>query len=236
MVDTGGGLFDLGRDRRGDLRTVDAKPAGRQLEVSWDASAPRAVNATRALLGVSDGDAHHDIELTPAQIRAGKYTYTPAHGDVALRMILYEKGLGVAGDAVRVAAIPNLVEIPAEVKPATGADRAAATPAPSSPSSPSASPRPRFVVPPSTIREVQPNIPAGIRSRIQDRVVMPVEVEINAQGRVTRATADVSGDGVRRYLAEQAQKAAQQWRFTAARAKGGARVASSKTLYFVFTQ
>jgi len=35
----------------------------------------------------------------------GKYSYTPAHGDVALRLILYGKGVGVAGDAVHVTAI-----------------------------------------------------------------------------------------------------------------------------------
>ena len=63
-----------------------------------------------------------------------------------------------------------------------------------------------------------------------------INVQVNEKGRVTRATAVAAADdGLHRYLAEQAQKSAWQWRFNPARAKGGARVAANKTIHFVFT-
>jgi hypothetical protein len=217
-------LWTLAREPRWVELHLDARPAGKQLEVSWDANAPRAADATRALLGVNDGGEHHDIELTPEQVRAGKYSYTPAHGDLALRLILYAKGVGVAGDAVHLSAIPNLVETPS-------ADRAAEPVA-----APSETvPEPKAAVPPSTVHEVQPRIPAGIRSRLQEQIVVPVIVRIDEKGRVTGASAAArGGDGVHRYLAEQAESAARQWRFTPAKSSRGTRLASSKTLHFVF--
>jgi hypothetical protein len=229
-------LWNVAREPRWVELHLDARPAGRQLDVSWDANAPRAVNATRALLGVTDGGEHHDIELTPAQMRAGKYSYTPAHGDIALRLILYGKGVGVAGDAVHVTAIPNVVETaatdgtPSNATAAASADRAAP---PAETVTPPTSARPAVL--PSTVHEVQPRIPAGIRSRLQGEVVIPVIVQVNEKGRVTGAAAAVrGGDGLHRYLAEQAEKAARQWRFTPAKTSRGTRVASSKTVHFVF--
>jgi outer membrane biosynthesis protein TonB len=41
-------------------------------------------------------------------------------------------------------------------------------------------------------------------------------------------------DGLQRYLADLAEKAAREWRFTPAKSREGASVASSKTLTFVF--
>src|SRR5262249_49197932 len=95
-------LWNVAREPRWVELHLDAKPAGKQLEVSWDGSASGAVSATRALLSVTDGETHREMELTPAQVRSGRYTYTPSHGDVGFRLILYGKGIGVAGDAVRV--------------------------------------------------------------------------------------------------------------------------------------
>jgi hypothetical protein len=172
---------------------------------------------------VTDGDTHRDIALDPGQIRAGKYTYAPLHGDIGLRLILYAKDLGVAGDAVRVAALPNTA-VARENRPQTEVG-------PAPPASAS-----RVAVPPSTVHEVQPRIPGGVRSRIRGRVEIPVEVEVSGRGRVVRAVAETqTGDSVRRYLAEQAQKAALQWRFRPARTRSGARVPASTTIRFVFT-
>src|SRR5437763_12715905 len=121
------------------------------------------------------------------------------HGDVSLRLVLYGKGIGVAGDAVRVTAIPNLVERAADVNPDANADRTSS--APDVPQAVSTTAASKVAVPPSTVHEVQPRIPDGIRSRIRDRIMIPVDLEINAQGRVTRATAETSGsDGLHRYL------------------------------------
>ena len=80
---------------------LDARPVGRQIRVTWDGNAAGSTGAARALLAMTDGGEHHDIELTQSQLRAGVFTYAPAHSDVAIRLILYAKGLGVTGDAVR---------------------------------------------------------------------------------------------------------------------------------------
>jgi TonB family protein len=68
-------------------------------------------------------------------------------------------------------------------------------------------------------------------------VVIPVEVKVSERGRVLSAQAgDQSTDGLRRYLADQAQKAAREWQFTPARTRTGAPVPASKTIEFKFTQ
>jgi TonB family protein len=228
-------LWKVAREPRWAELHLDARPAGRQLEVSWDGSAPAAVSATRALLSVTDGETHHEMELNPAQIRSGRYTYTPSQGNVGFRLILYGKGIGVAGDAVRVTAIPNLIATPVDTQ-AGDAARTTAEASPPAAGAPPASTAARILSPPSTVHEVQPNIPEGIRSRIREQIVIPVEVAVNERGRVTGATvSSAEQDGLHRYLAEQAQKAARQWRFTPARAKGGSRAAANKTIHFVFT-
>jgi hypothetical protein len=114
-----------------------------------------------------------------------------------------------------------------EAQPVASADRSAPIETPAEPES--------VAVPPSAVHEVQPQIPEGIRSRLAEQVVIPVEVEVNERGRVVRAVAETrNADGVRRYLAERAQKAAREWRFTPARTKAGEHVAASKTIEFVF--
>jgi hypothetical protein len=214
---------------------MDARPAGDQLQVTWDGNAPRVLNASRALLSVSDGAVHRDIELTPAQVRSGNYQCTPSRGDMIFRLILYRQGVGVAGDSVRVnslaAAIPPAP--PVLVKAPADADRTNASPVPAPPAAEPA----RVLSPPSTVHEVMPVIPEGIRSRIHEQIIIPVNVTVNESGRVTHASAlpPAGSDGLHRYLAEQAQKTAWQWRFTPARARGGTRVAADKTIHFVFT-
>jgi TonB family protein len=91
------------------------------------------------------------------------------------------------------------------------------------------------IVPPSTLHEVQPAIPDGIRSRLSGEVVIPVQVQVSNRGRVLSAQAsDQGSDGVHRYLAEQAEKAARTWQFSPARNRAGVAVAGSKTIQFVF--
>ncbi|HJT89646.1 MAG TPA: TonB family protein, partial [Bryobacteraceae bacterium] len=84
------------------------------------------------------------------------------------------------------------------------------------------------------VHQVQPGIPAGIRSRIHGTIVVPVEVDVNAAGKVTRSSADRRGDGLYQYLADQALQAARLWSFEPARTKNGRRVEGEKTIYFVF--
>jgi hypothetical protein len=46
---------------------------------------------------------------------------------------------------------------------------------------------------------------------------------------------DQGTDGIHRYLAEQAGKAARAWQFTPARTRSGTPIAAAKTIQFVFT-
>jgi len=101
---------------------------------------------------------------------------------------------------------------------------------------PEQTPLTKAAVPPSTVHEVQAaasrrhpfaagrsDSDSGSR---EDRREGPRD-----RGRGCRAW---RGWELHRYLAEQAEAAARQWRFTPAKNQPGARVASSKTLHFVF--
>jgi hypothetical protein len=217
---------------------LDARPVGGQVEVTWDTTAPRTVDATKGLLAVTDGDTQTDIPLDPAQLHEGKYTYTPTHGEVGVRLILYSGERGTAGDSARLAMVPVEVAKHAPAPPhPQDADRAtsAAVKAPAK-----ATPRPvreaGTSVPPTALHEVQPQVPEGIRSRITSEVIIPVEVQVNERGQVVRAVSKAkTNDSVARYLSDQAQKAAREWRFSPARSGSGEHVAATKTLRFVFT-
>jgi TonB family protein len=82
--------------------------------------------------------------------------------------------------------------------------------------------------------EVQAYVPAGIRARVHSRIVVPVQVHISAEGRVTDAASKKAGSGLERYLAEEAVKAARQWSFEPAHSREGSAVASVKSVEFVF--
>ena len=77
-------------------------------------------------------------------------------------------------------------------------------------------------------------ISPGIRARILSPIVVNVDVRIDAAGRVVAATANGGGDGVFRFLAEQATAAARSSRFRPARAADGTPVPSAAALSFVF--
>ena len=205
---------------------LDARPVNSQLEVTWDGFAPRALNATNGLLAVTDGGAHQDIALNSEQIRGGKYTLMPAHPDVALRLILYDKGTGVSGDSVRISQIPQVPEAPAPAKASAHAD------APLPPAAARSVPEtaPASAAPLVATHEVQPHLPPGIRSRLHETVDIPVRVEVSPQGRVVRAAAlSKDQDSIHRYLDDAARKAARQWRFRPSRGT------THQTLHFVFT-
>ena len=226
----GYGLWALTQEPRWTELYLNARPESGRLDVSWNGSSQAALHATRGVLTVTDADSHRDIELGQGEIRTGKYTLPASHGNVELRLILYAKGLGIAGDSLRLATISNPVVTPQS--PVSGrADRPAATQKPAE-----VVPDSRVAVPPLVVRELQPGIPEGIRARISTPVDIPVEVEVSADGRVVRAVAEAqTGDGVHRYLVEQAVKAAREWRFAPAQTKSGAPVAASKRIDFVFT-
>jgi hypothetical protein len=213
---------------------LDARSQAGKLDISWDTGIPAVSKAIRGRLSVSDGGADRDIALDAAQVRAGKFSLPAAQPNVGLRLIVYAGDGTAVGDALRVAvlpsAIPSAIPMP-EDRPAAAPAQPKAQAAPIS----VAARTPGVAVPPATLREVQPRIPDGIRSRIAAPIVIPVEVHVNEKGRVLRAVAEGNiGDGVQRYLATQAQKAAREWRFKPARNKSGGTIAASKTIQFVF--
>lgn len=217
---------------------LDVHPESGQLRVTWDGNAPSALTATRGLLAVTHGDNHQDVPLNSQEVRAGHYTLMPTPGDLGVRLILYDNAHGVAGDSVHVAGDSARVTNVAKVDTASSPSSARTPEVPASPkpaASVPAEPARRAVVPPSAVFEVQPAIPEGIRSRINDRIVIPVKLQVSAEGRVEWAVPEThTENGVYLYLADQAKKAARQWRFAPARAGDGTRIAAMKTIEFVF--
>jgi hypothetical protein len=221
-------MWTLAREPRWTELHLNAQNANGQLEVSWDGNAAQSVRAARGLLAVTEGDAYRDVQLGPSEIRAGKYTIPVTHSEIGLRLILYSNGLGVAGDSMRLTTMPSPVVAPPQTPVAIEARTEVARTEPARP--------PHPIVPPAIVHEVQPRIPEGIRARISEKIVIPVNVEVSEKGRVVRALADAqTGDGIHRYLAELAQRTAREWRFAPARSQSGERVAASKMIDFVFT-
>lgn len=206
------------------------------IALTWDGSSAAAREASRGVLGIEDAAGSRNVELSPAQVHSGQYTYFPhAAGNdsaVLFRLEFFGSTLGAAGDSLRVVARPQTLA-PEQPKPKPerreeSADRVTsrATAGP---------PVTSIAVLPEPLREIHPDIPVGIRARITDRIVIPVEVKVTANGRVTGASAKGSGDDLYHYLAGRSAQAARQWRFSPARSRTGRPVAAVRTVYFVFT-
>jgi hypothetical protein len=209
------------KPKRTDLQ-LDARATGRQVDIKWSPDAVRALNATSARLTVTDGKSSHDFVLGASLLNAGRYRYNAAHSNLAVHLLVQSDRRIVASESVSltsaVAEVPAPAPQPEPVAPAAPTRTAAA------------------VVPPSPLHQVQPEIPEGIRHRLFSEVVIPVEVKVNERGRVLTAHADDPyGDGLRRYLDGQAEKAAREWQFTPAKSRTGAPVPGSQIIQFVIT-
>src|SRR5262249_54680558 len=93
---------------------------------------------------------------------------------------------------------------------------------------------PDAAVPAETIHEVRPGISDAIQARLTAKVIIPVDIQIDAAGKVVAAKPRETGNELYGYLATRASTAARLWRFRPARDKKGHSVPSTKTLYFVF--
>jgi hypothetical protein len=211
---------------------MNAQVTGSAIDLAWDPSARLVRDASRGTLTIEDNGAEKRIDLTPQQIRSGRYTYaTNKPANVLFRLQLTADN-GQAGDSLRVVSVaaPAAAQASAPPPRQEGADRSTAEH-----EIPPPEPRPaNLAVLPEPTREIHPDIPPGIRARIHERVVIPVEVKVTANGRVTSASARGSGDSLYHYLADRSTRAARQWRFSPARSKAGRPVAASRTVYFVF--
>lgn len=227
-------LWTMARAPRWTPLGLSAQVAPGAIHLSWNSALRPVRDAARGTLSITDGSADNRVALTPDQIHGGQYEYHPTARNVLFRLELSGAGLQAAGDSLQV------------ISPAPVAAAQTAKPAPPHPAESSADrgveqerqgdePRPANVaVLPEPLREIHPDIPPGIRARIHDRVVVPVEVKVTAGGRVTSAAAHGSGDSLYHYLADRATKAARGWRFSPARARNGRAVPATRTVYFIF--
>jgi hypothetical protein len=226
-------LWTMARAPRWRPLGLNALMAAGTIHLGWNAALNSVRDAKSGVLTIVDGTAEKRITLAPAQIREGKFDYRPAASDLLFRLELAGSALEAAGDSLRVVAVAPPVAAAPPPKPAApvestadhNADRENPEPRPAN-----------IAVLPEPLREIHPDIPPGIRARIRDRLVVPVEVQVTASGKVTSAAAHsgANGDGLYHYLADRAAKAARQWRFSPARAKDGRAVPAARTVYFVF--
>jgi len=208
-----------------DTQSVDLKLDARQLagelELHWDRESPAVTRASRGILTVSDDDSTRKLALSQEELRRGSIAYRTTRPDVLFRLQLFGSNIRPSGDSIRV-----LTVAPPPAAPRQGE---AARSAPAAVTAKSAESAPAVA-----IHEVQPQISDGIRSRIQKPVAIAVDVRISESGNVQHAAVRGKRQGVQRYLAGLAVRAARSWRFTPARSDNGTPVASKKTIQFVF--
>jgi proteasome lid subunit RPN8/RPN11 len=223
---SGYGYWTLEHQPRWSPMGLDATGSAQELVLSWDSAAPLVQQASHGVMTVTDGSAQSQIPLTAAQLRGGKLSYLPSHANVLIRFLVYDAGNRAFGDSLRVANLhPTTTAVaPTPVTPVTPEPPPTTQPEQTAAGGTSAVAR----------REVQPDVPAGILARVRVRTVVPVQLYIDASGRVTGASAKGARHGLDRYLADLAVKAARRWSFVPAHSRNGSAIASAKTVEFVF--
>ena len=224
-------IWTLERQPRWAPLALHATASAKDLLLTWDAAAPAIQQASQGMMTVTDGAAQNQIPLTAAQLRSGKFGYAPSHDEVLFRLLVYDASMRPAGDSLHVTRLQPVEQAPVVAPPPVA-------PPPATAQAPIAAPPPaqpdRVATPAVARHEVQAYVPAGIRARVHSRLVVPVEMHINAEGRVTEAVSKKGGQGLERYLADQAVKAARQWSFAPAHSREGNAIASVKSVEFVF--
>ena len=92
------------------LTGVDSSPlqlrverTGNELLLTWNRDSSAIRNATRAVLQISDGDQHENVDMDLAQLRNGSIVYLPVTADVVFRMEVSGKDQSkTASESVRV--------------------------------------------------------------------------------------------------------------------------------------
>jgi hypothetical protein len=227
--------------------SLDVKRTSDGIQVNWNRSVVARENPQRGVLSITEGGKEENIHMDAAEIARGTYFHKASAEDVLIRLTVdagddapLTESFRLVADKTLSAQAPPPAPEPAPVKepepvPIKEPERAA----PKEPEPPPVRPAPSLepaqpAVPPTPVHRIQPVVPEGIRNRISTQIVLPVIVEINAAGRVTRAVTSKGSDGLTRYLGERATEAARGWRFRPARSKAGEPVPSTTTLYFSF--
>jgi TonB family protein len=238
-------LWATGHEARWAAVHLDARRGADGLLLTWDPRAPVVAKAVGGLLQVNDGRKATAVQLSQEQLVRGSMTYPDTGSNILFSLSLDGGGTKVVTESLRVITssfIPDKV-------PAQPAAEVATTPSLGVKSAQGAKSAPKMesafegsgsgthmkpAKPVSVRREILPEIPEGIRSRIEAQKVVEVRVRIDENGRVTSASSRVAGDGVDQYLADQAVKAARQWLFWPARSTAGEPVSATKTISFEF--
>ena len=115
------------------LLGLSVRNQGEKIELRWDTASRAVKGATSGSLSIKDGKAGDRVELSPAQLHAGRYEYKPTQADLTFVMILYQRdnsfvgqtqSLHVDGPAAAQPVLPQpsraaAVEGPEVVRPAT---------------------------------------------------------------------------------------------------------------------
>jgi TonB family protein len=234
-------LWATEREARWAAVHLDAQRDAGGLLLTWDAGAPVVAKAVRGLLQVNDGRTPATVQLSQEQLLQGSVTYPDTGPNVLFSLSLDGGGTKTVTESLRVitsnfpgkAPTPPAGKVAARsaqaVKSAKSAPETESTSVGSGPATGM-----KIAKPVSVRREIRPEIPEGIRSRIATQKVVEVQVRIDENGRVTSASSTASGNGVDQYLADQAVKAARQWLFWPARSTAGEPVSATKTISFEF--
>jgi TonB family protein len=232
-------LWATGHEARWAAVHLDARRGADGLLLTWDTKAPVVSNAVGGLLQVNDGRKVTAVQLSQEQLVRGSMTYPDIGSNILFSLSLDGGGTKVVTESLRVITssfIPDKVAAPPAAEVATTTSKGVKSAPKTEPalggSGSVAHMKPAKPV--SVRREILPEIPEGIRSRIAAQKVVEVQVRIDENGRVTSASSRVAGGGVDQYLADQAVKAARQWLFWPARSTAGEPVSATKTISFEF--
>ena len=74
-----------------------------ELLITWNRDAEPIKNASKAVLSISDGDQHENVEMDLAQLRNGSIVYSPSSIDTSFKMeVVDKKNMKTASESVRV--------------------------------------------------------------------------------------------------------------------------------------
>lgn len=118
-----------------------AERSGSELLLTWNNDSSAIRNATRAVLSISDGEQHENVEMDLSQLRNGRIEYLPVTGDVVFRMEVSGKdNAKTVSESVRVLrtrpspmpqdsdpSIQNGKSAPPNAAPASGSSNTTAT-------------------------------------------------------------------------------------------------------------
>lgn len=96
-----------------------------ELLITWNRDAEVIKNASKAVLSISDGEQHENVEMDLAQLRNGSIVYSPSSIDTSFKMEVIDKtNAKTASESVRVL---RTRPSPLETQPAPGTPPAPAT-------------------------------------------------------------------------------------------------------------